>query len=78
MNTTIILVLDKRRIKKDDLYPICLLLNHKNTKLYLNLKDNVAAGFWDQKNQKVQNGAPVSPNVGYVNNHIQGKKQMPG
>jgi integrase/recombinase XerD len=74
MNTTLILVLDKRRIKKGDLYPICLLLNHKNTKLYINLKDSVAEEFWDQKNQKVLNGANVFPNVGWVNNHIQGKK----
>jgi len=74
MNTTLLLILDKRRIKKGDLYPICLLLNHKNTKLYINLKDNVAKDFWDQKNQKVLSNAKVFPNVGWVNNHIQGKK----
>ncbi len=74
MTTTIILILDRRRMKKGDLYPICLQLNHKNTKLYMNLKDNVAEVFWDQQNQKVLNGAQVFPNVGYVNSHIQGKK----
>jgi len=74
VNTTVILVLDRRRVKKGDLYPICLLLNHKGTKLYLNLKDSVATKFWDQQNQKVLNGAPVSPNVSWVNNHVQGKK----
>ena len=33
-----------------------------------------ATEFWDQKNQKVLNGAPIRPSVSYVNNHISGKK----
>jgi hypothetical protein len=49
MTTTIILILDRRRMKKGELYPICRLLNHKNTKLYINMKDNVAEAFWAKK-----------------------------
>lgn len=74
MESKALLTIDRRSQKKDETFPICLALYHKNTKSYINLREYVLDDFWDQENGKVLKGAKVFPSLSWVNEKITGKK----
>ncbi len=70
MASIVILMLDRRRKNKDGLYPICLVINFKRTRSYVNLQRSVDPDFWDQHSGKIKNGAKVTPSPAEVNSVI--------
>lgn len=63
------LILDKRRVKKDGTYPICLQLYFAGSKSYINLSYSVHVDFWNQEFGKITRGAKMK-NIGYANDNI--------
>ncbi len=66
-------MLDRRREKKGGLYSICLVINFKGSRSYINLKRSIASEFWDQANGKVLKGTKVVSFITSVNEYIHGK-----
>lgn len=73
MAIPVILMLDRRRKMKNNNYRICLVINFKGSRSYINLGRSVTEDFWDQEAGKVLKGAKVSSTVQAVNDFIQGK-----
>ena len=73
MASIVFLMLDRRRVKKGGLYPVCLVISFKGSRSYINLKRSVDKDFWDQKNGKVLKGAKVVGTLSSVNDYIHGK-----
>jgi integrase len=73
MASIVFLMLDRRRVKKGDLYSVCLVISYKGSRSYINLKRSVAEDFWDQENGKVLKGAKLSTSLKSVNEYLHGK-----
>jgi hypothetical protein len=53
MKTSIKLILDKRKVKKDGTYPIVIRLTHNRTSSYLPTGYYVKSDAWESENQHI-------------------------
>jgi len=68
------IILDKRRAKNDDTYPLSLRVTHKRIPLYITLGYSVDSKHWDQASQSVTSECKKYKNLTRVNNEIQSKR----
>jgi integrase/recombinase XerD len=73
MSTIVSLILDRRSEKKDGTQPLCLMLNFKKKRSYINLGRSVASRYWSQESERITKGANVKPSPGSWNDFLQGK-----
>ena len=73
MATPLTLALDRRGVKKDGTFPICLRLNFDGTQSYIGLKRSIDEKYWSQPTGRVTKGAPCKPSPGHWNDYLQEK-----
>lgn len=69
MDAILKLYLDKRRVKTDGTYPVCLNLLFKKKRSYVNLGYSVHTDFWSQEFGRITRGAKMK-NISYANDDI--------
>ena len=70
---TVKLVLDTRRTKQDNTYPIVLRITHKQLTRYITTEYSVASDDWDDSGQSVKITSKRFRNITRVNNHLHTK-----
>lgn len=74
MNTSLVLTLDKRRIRKDGTYPITLRLSHSNRSTSFSTGISVLEKDWDFEKKQVKKTHTGTTSVTRLNNYLNKQK----
>jgi site-specific recombinase XerD len=74
METTVSVVLDTRRAKRDGTFPLILRIIHKRKSSAVPLGISIPLSDWDAKNRRLKNSSKLTTSVARMNNLIERRK----